>query len=542
MAEVKTVKTLVIDNFHGSMTQYFIGDINSGKCYIQDIFGYDPFSKPGLLTWNEDAVQIDSGGSVITDLIMAGKPRNESGITYVYCIGHTGRLYKIQVNDPTTYNPNYDNPVLLATLSAQSPTFTRGASIDFFGSTERIYIGHDKGVTRIDFDGTSETFVGALGSWTQNVPRPLQQFLGNLCIGNGTNIALIDSTATVTSYTKLSPAFPIGSQVRDMKVTPDGNYLQVVVTRQALGDITTTTPNTVITTPTDSYVFKWNGTDVGYTSFLSYPNITLGALALLGEKQYLFGFDVYGGAVFENNRKILTSLPRSGYCEPPQPGAVMPISNSMVTWFAPLRYIDHLEMIYLTYGTIAEAEVEPGYWANYDQIATGTETDTVRTPCQIMVSNFSNSPSGAGYTDDITGEAKIYFSTLETSPSPTTKYKFFKWNLVPTGDGTPVNEALYQTQNQAFSKKIKVGQIRIYGEPWVAGNGFRVELVGSNQNTISGSAKTFTAGSTLTIGNDFAWYNPDIPPQSSLGLRIWSTGSTNHTIIRVEIDYTHGGI
>ncbi len=149
------VKTLVIDNFTGGMTQYTDGDINSGRSNVFVSSGANPFARPGNLTWNPDSTQIDPAGSVITDLIMDGKERVENGILYVYAIGHTGRLYKIQVNDPSSYNADYDNPVLLATLTAETPTFTRGGSIDFFGSTERIYIGHDKGVTRIDFDGTT---------------------------------------------------------------------------------------------------------------------------------------------------------------------------------------------------------------------------------------------------------------------------------------------------------------------------------------------------------------------------------------------------
>lgn len=157
------MSTLVIDNFRGQLTNYQFGDINSGRSYVQVCAGQNPFIKPGQLTWGNKPVSIDPDGAVITDLILAGKERVESGVMYVYAIGHTGRLYKIQVNDPTTYNPNYDNPVLLATLSVNSPTFKRGGFIDFYGATNRIYIGHDKGVTRIDFDGTNETFVGVLG-------------------------------------------------------------------------------------------------------------------------------------------------------------------------------------------------------------------------------------------------------------------------------------------------------------------------------------------------------------------------------------------
>src|ERR1041385_8187905 len=120
----QTVTIKVIDNFGGRLTRYNFGDMNSGIAKYIATFGNDPFRFPGQLSWQETAIQIDSAGTVITDLIMDGKERVESGIVYIYCIGHTGRLYKIQVNDPSTYNPDYDNPVLLATLTVNSPTFT----------------------------------------------------------------------------------------------------------------------------------------------------------------------------------------------------------------------------------------------------------------------------------------------------------------------------------------------------------------------------------------------------------------------------------
>ena len=171
MAE-SPIKTLVIDNFQGRLTRYTDGDINSGFAKYTSTFGNDPFTAPGTLTWFEAPIQIDIAGDVITDLIMAAKTRLESGITYVYAIGHLGRLYKIQVNDPTTFEPNHDNPVLLATLTVNTPTFKYGSSINFFGSTEQIYIGHDKGATVIDFDGSSEAEVGSAASWTADVPSP----------------------------------------------------------------------------------------------------------------------------------------------------------------------------------------------------------------------------------------------------------------------------------------------------------------------------------------------------------------------------------
>lgn len=533
------VKTLVIDNFKGDMTPYLDGDINSGLAYVIEVFGYDPFIKPGNLTWYETATQIDAAGDVITDLVMAGKTRVESGIVYVYCVGHTGRVYKIQVNDPNTNNPNYDNPVLLTTITSGSPTFTRGGFIDFFGATEKIYIGHDKGVTSLNFDGTGEAVVGSALSWTQTVPRPLQQFLGKLYIGNGTNIAEIDSTATVTSYTKLSPGFTTGNQVRDLDVTPDGNYLQIVVTELALSSVVSTSTDTSILSPADSFIFSWNGTDLGYTSYITYPATTLSANHTFGQNQYVFGYDSRGGGVWNPVRKFLTSSPNSAFGDSPNPNAVFSESNLMYL-AGTLPYNGHLEMLLSMYGTDSDYEIQTGYWSPYSQPATSPETDVIRVPFCQMVSNWAQGSSSNGYTDQIFGEPKVYFSTLETSSGPTTVYRLYKWSTAPSGLGTAA-PGVYQTQNQIFSKKATIKEVRVYGEPWIAGNIFTIDLIGSAGTPISGASKTFTAGTNLTVGDDFAWYTPQCAPTYALGVRITNGGETNHTITKIEVDYAIGG-
>lgn len=533
-------KTLVIDNFRGSWTYFQEGDINSGRSYAQNSAGQNPFIKPGSLTWNNAPVQIDAAGSVITDLILAGKERVESGILYVYAIGHTGRLYKIQVNNPATFNPDYDNPVLVTTLTAQTPTFTRGGFIDFFGATEKIYIGHDKGVTSVNFDGTGEAFVGVLGSWTQNVPKPLKQFIGKLYIGNGTNIAEIDSTATVTTYTKLSPGFPDNTQVRDMDVAPDGNYLQIVVSRLALPDITATTQDTSSAANAESYIFKWNGTDTGYTSFDTFPSYSLTANTMFQNYQYTFGYDQFGGAVFNPKEKILwVSEARS-----PGPNAVVNMAN-MMGYGVPLFYSGVLELDFMSWGTFDFEIGHPlGYWDLFFMNATEPETDINRVPFIMPVSNTQFGSSSSGYVDNIIGTSKLYFSTLETSSAPTTKYRLYKWvpNVIQTvPDGEVLIDAVYQTQTQLFSKKVTVKEVRVYGEPWVADNSFRIDLIGSAGTPISGGSYTFTAGSTLTIGEDYAWYNPAMENTYALGVMVTNLGTSNHVINKIEIDYAEGG-
>jgi hypothetical protein len=536
------IKTLTIDNFRGSMTQYNIGDINSGLSFVDPTFGNDPFINPTNLTWSESATQIDPAGSVITDMILDGKERVENGILYVYAIGHTGRLYKIQVNEPTTYNPDYDNPVLLATLSVDSPTFTRGGFIDFFGSTERIYIGHDKGLNRIDFDGANESAVGTSASWTQNVPRPLRQFLGKLYIGNGTNIGEVDSTASVTTYAKLTPAFPVNTQVRDIDISSDGNYIEIVSSNLALPDITSATQNTTYTSSVGSYIFKWNGTDAGYTAYDTYPTFSLSANIMFQNNKYTFGSDLRGGAVFNPVDKIISTA----FQESPLPPAISSNGN-ILAWVSNFynNETGYLEMIYQIWGQ-QDFEIGTGYWCPFGLTATAPETDIIRIPCQIVVSNYGQGASSNGYTDNIFGLSKMYFSTLETSSGPTTAYRFYKWYPYTTNLHPPIVGAYYQTQTQLFSKKATIKELRIYSEPWVAGNSFSIDLIGSGGNGITNGSKTFTAQNSdatapMYVGTDYAWWNPDVAPTYALALGITNLGESNFVINKIEIDYTLGG-
>lgn len=532
------VKTLVVDNFKGSMTIYQNGDINSGKSFELNVAGYNPFVKPGCLTWSSAPTQIDAAGSVITDCILAGKERVESGILYVYAIGHTGRVYKIQVNDPSSFNPNHDTPVLLATLSSGTPTFTRGAFLDFFGATERIYIGHDKGTTRLDFDGSNETVVGSAVSWVQTVPRPLKQFIGKLYVGNGSNIAEIDSTGTVSDYTKLDPGFPDNTQVRDIDVSPEGDYLEMVVTRLALPDITSATQDVTSTANADSHIFRWNGIDIGYTSFVTYPSFSLTANTHFQDYQYVFGYDQFGMAVYSPREKIVSL----GKMMAPDPNAIISTGN-LLMWLAPLYYNGVLEVDLFAWGSL-DFEVGPGFWDLMFLNAATPEADIIRSPFMMSVSNAAQGSSSNGYTDNAYGFPKVYFSTIETSSTPTTDYKFYKWTPIANpnfSSGTVIANAVYQTQTQLFSKKITVKEVRVYGEPWASDNSFQVDLIGSNRASITNSSKTFTVGSNLTAGDDFAWYNPAIVPTYALGVMITNLGTANLVINKIEIDYTAGG-
>lgn len=536
------VKTLTVDNWGGRRGQYFFGDINSGMVppYPGLTFGSDPFITPGRLTWVEQPTQIDPNGTVITDLVMAGKERIEGNITYVYAIGHTGRVYKIQVNDPSSFNPDYDNPVLLTTLTVNSPTFTRGGSVDFFGSTEKLYIGHDKGLTTLNFDGTGEAFVGVLGSWTQTVPRPLKQFAGSLLVGNGTNLAQVDSTATVVSYSKFSPGFPIGTQVRDLDISNDGNYLQTVVTRLSLPDMTSTTQDDKFLGSTESYIFWWNGSDVGYTSYQIYPSFSLNANHTYANKQYVFGYDISGGAIFNPTEKILTQF----LSKSPMPNAVGSNANH-IGWMVPEWVGGFTKSSFSIFGAL-DMFVKEGWWRYFDLAAKSPETDVICNPFMIIVSGLVFGSSTNGYASGIASTGKIYFSALEASSAPTTAYRFYRWRpLYLTGISTPI-QGIYQTQVQLLSKKVKISQVRVYTNDIVANNSFQIGIIdpggSSTGTTVSGSTKVFTAGSTMAVGDNLMQYKPEIKPIYGIGLQIVNLGTVNMTINKVEIDYSDGGI
>lgn len=364
MAE-NPIKTVVIDNFTGRLTRLNYGDANSGYSRYQSTFGNDPFTNPSNLQWFEEPTRIDPTGSVITDLIMAAKSRLEAGITYVYAVGSLGRVYKIQVNDPTTYNPNYDNAVLLTTLTVNSPTFKYGASIQFYGATQKIYIGHDKGATSINFDGTSEAFVGDIAQWIQNVPRPSVNFTGITYWGNGTNIAAIDSTATVTTYAKLSPALPVGTQIRDIDVSPDGNYVQIVSSGIPQPDMTVSTQDTSSLSSSDSYFSYWNGTDTAITSYNPFLSYSINAHLSFGANEFTMGYDLGGAAIYQGSEKII-SLPNS-VC--PTPQGLYAIGNLL--GFGAPEYADGvLSASLITYGQY-DNEVPKGLFRFFRQASAG---------------------------------------------------------------------------------------------------------------------------------------------------------------------------
>lgn len=531
-------KTLIVSNFNGRATRFRDGDINSGKANYYVSWGYDTLEFNGTLTFSQGSTDITK--SVVTDLIMAGRIRVESAITYLYAIGHTGRLYKIQVNNTSTKNPDYDTPVLLATL-ANSQTFKFGASLEFYqgSGTEKIWIGHDTGLTKINFDGSNETnFTSA--SFVSNVPRQLFQFIGSLFFTNGSNIGYVDSTELVISYTKLSPGFPANMTSRDIRNTADGRYLVTVITRNPSGDNTLVVPNASEIAAMPSELVYWDGTSLAASSSTSFPSFTQTAYYTFSDFEYVFGYNIAGFALATPQKVII--LPE--FANSPHPNAVGSSGDFMgwgTTLFDPTT--GHTKAVLDLYGTI-DSETPVGLYRQLIQSSTLTGGDVVRIPFFSAISLGYQSGSTAGYYNASTnplgevGSGKTYFSTLEYD-GVNTHYGFYMFKNVQDFL-TTANTGVYETQHQIFTKKVKATEVRVYFEPVVA-NGvtsFQLDLVGINGAVISGTTKVFTP---VTTDGDRLKYVCEMAPQSCLGLRITNVGFLSPYIHRVEIDYIEAG-
>lgn len=535
--ESDNIKTLVIDKFNGRLTRYRDGDINSGMGNFYATWGIDTFQQSGTLQFVQSATDIKGG--VITDLIMAGKLRVESGITYMYAIGHLKRLYKIQVNDTATHNPDFDTPVLLTTL-ANSQTFQYGASLDFFtGSTEKIWIGHDTGVTKINFDGTGETNLAS--GWTANVPRQQAQFVGSLFFTDGSNLAEITTSETVVTHTKLSPGFPANMQARDLDTTPDGRYLVTTITRNQIGDMTLVLPNSGDIASMPSSIVYWNGTDAAASSFISFPSFSMTSYQTFSSYEYLFGYQI-GGAMLGTPQKVILV---DEFTNPPLPNAVGS-SGDFLSWASTVFDITtgHTSAMISLYGTI-DQETPIGHYRQLIKASTLSGGDVVRIPFYTSISSFIDAGSTSGYTTapfNLVGTGKTYFSTLEYDGT-NISYGFWRFKnaadfLSSTGAG------VYETQHQVFSKKIKPTQIRVYYEPTgsnVALVSFKIDLIGINGAVLAGGTYTFSSANQITATSDSANYAPTVGATPALGVRITNVGYITPFIHRIEVDYTNFG-
>lgn len=523
------MNTLTITNFGGPLTRRNVGDINSGQAKFETSWGYDPYSKPGSLTW------LEQPSSVLTLTGSAGpiaamKQRSEGAINYVYAIAKDKTLYKIATN--ANNNADINSPSIVGALGV-SPNFDVGGSMVFYGATEKIFIGGDNNVQRINFDGSNSSVVGG----TSGSPRPQALFLGKIYFGNRNNIGEIDSTETVTTLTKLSPGLPAGVYVRNLSVSPDGSYLEITATRNLGGNtIDGNTVDTTISAANESFKFYWNGIDDGVSAIENFGGVTLNSGVSFQDKRYTFGNDINGAALFSGAQKAIT-FPKMFS---PFPSAVLPIGNIVSFASHELDSIDNkFKMSLFAYGQ-GDSESPTGLFRFLRQGTGSGVNDVVAVPALLNVNNRLYVPSVWSYPGNIGGVSKVYISTTDGVASVQQLWKF---SLAPTGTGS-VLAGVYETQTALFSKKVAIKAVRLYTEPLVANNSFTIDLIGSGGSVMGSGSKIFTVGTNVTAGEDVVSWNPPTAPTAALGIRITNSsvlGTKNWTGLKLEVDIDDAG-
>lgn len=556
MKKPDEIQTKEITDFTGRLTRKKNGTLNSGLAKFSSSFGYDPFSKPGQLTWFEQPVDI--GGSVVVDLIVAAKqfvdPANPTG-TYVIAIGSSKKLYRINCNSIT--NANLDTPSVIGTLSNGSVNF--GASMEVYNTSSvlgnsKIFIGMDDRVTSINPDGSGETTIGTTNNYFSNVYRPLTQFVGKLVFGNKTNIGIIDSTGTITSTNiiggssilgQLSPTLPPETNITDLDISPDGNYLFMTSSGVVNENLTNVTGDRQASSASAGNIYKWNGVDAGATAKVTIPSYAVTALQTFLDTNMFFSDDSFGASISNGSQKVVTLQNNKS----PFSNSTL-INGNFISWIAPEVSPDsstiNASMYY--FGNLDE-ENPKGLWRVLRYTTSLTGGYVYQTPVNLLTNNKYSTVNNAINSVVTLGYGKHYFSTYEinasnTTPSNTTS-KFYRFLVTPTGSGTP-QLGVWETQNELFGKKISIAAIRVYTEPTATGNGFQVDIIGSNGAVVTDGTFTYSyaSGTDITLlqgALERINFNPNMGPLYSYAVRVTNTGTTNMTINKIEIDWGYSG-
>lgn len=533
--------TKVITNFGGRLTRIVNGDLNSGLAKFMSSWGYDPFTKPQNLTWFEQPTSIAG----ISDLMLAGKTRQESGTQYIYGISNGSNIYKINTNSIS--NPNLDSVVGIASIQSGA-NYKYGASIDFFGNTEKMYITSDNRVYAANFDFTSPSIIGST-SISSVAGHTLRPFVGKMMFGNGNTVGAIDVTGTITSsvrgtgqgniYSEINPPLPVSNKVQDVDLSPDGNYLMLTASEINPEDIS----NFDFATPSsgsEGFMYRWNGIDEAVTSLSKIPSYAVTAMQSYLNNNMFFSNDSFGVSMNDGITKLVT-LPDN---RSPLPNATL-VNGNFVSWVAPevIGTSSMVGSLYYFGGLDRENPVGLYRLLRYSPVlANGF---AVQTPLNILTNNFSKNLNASRSSVVTVGYGKHYISVHETSDADSADYKLLRFLVTSTGTGTP-QSGVYETQTELFSKRQTIKQVRVYTEPTVANNGFQLDCIGTDGAIITNGTFTYTfaAGTDETLlqgALERINFNPAMNDVYGLGIRLTNTGTVNMTIKKVEVDIESSG-
>lgn len=547
----ETGQTIAITNFSGQLTRTRNGTLNSGLAKFDTSFGYNPFYKPGQLSWYKATFDLSSVAS--SGIALAGTSRSESGTVATYVITSTGHLYRIVGEGGGSTD--------VRTLVTGSPTFTYGADITFYGVANTLYIAHDLGVTKIVIDA-SGNFVSeaVIGTWdaTHFTPivsrRSFAQFNGLLYATNSdasvtyaNNIAEISTGGVVNTYAKLSPSLPAGTYIRDLDISPEFTYMLISASLLPSELIAPVNDNGN-TASSNSFLYKWNGSDNGITTGLALPNFGVTALQSFGNNQMMFMYDTFGSSLWDGNQKVLTMRNNKS----PMPKATASTGN-FLTWTCP-DFAWNLDTqagsIYGSlyyYGSLDGGTV--GLWRMFRQ-ASAIGGTIYQMPYQSFTTNRYISVNTSDTVQVNSNGTHIFSFTDYSGSGGSTNFKLYGFYVSPPDDSplgwSGAMAGVYETQNELFSKRITIKQIRVYCEPTTSNTGFQIDIIDSAGKKVTNGTFTYTfvSGTNQTQlegAQERINFNPSIGDLYSFGLRITNTGSTNMFINKIEVDVDSSG-
>lgn len=531
-----------ITKFGGRLTRTRNGLIDSGLAKFDTSWGYNPFVKPGQLTWGKAPSIFYNNAD---GLVLSSVSRVESNVLQTYVITNAGKIIKFS-------GAGFSSSTI-ATLSSGSPTYTYGASIQFYGATDTLYIAHDKGVTKIKTDGSGETQIGTWDA-THFTPittkRSMIQFQGLLYVTNSdasvtyaNNIAEISLGGAVNSYAKLSPSFPVGTYIRDLDISPDLTYM-LISASYLPSELIAPVNDGVNSASGSSNLYRWNGTDVGVTNGVALPSFSTTALQSFGNSQYMFMYDTFGASLFENGKKTITLRNNKS----PFPDAVCSTGN-FLSWTCPETPYNLDAATYSMVGSMyyygsMDDSTPSGLWRMFRQ--TSASGVIYQVPWNQFSSNRYVSSNTTPTVSEITNGTHLLSLIDYTGSGGSTLNKYYAFDVSPSDTFTGPMLGVYETQNQLFGKRISLSEMRIYCEPTIANNGFQIDLIGSDGKIVTNGTfnYTYAAGTDITLAQgplERITFNTNLKNLYSVGVRITNTGTTNMTFNKVEIDWEYSG-
>lgn len=540
------IQTIEITNFGGRLTRIFDGDPNSGFAKFATSFGYDPFSKPNNLTWLYKPTDISDGviNNAILDAVVASEGIESR---FVYAMDNSESPTNIYQIDPTesatTDVPLFDSPSIIGLIPTSPSVMAYGGDIQQFNNN--FFYTTSSSVYRSSISGTLVPAIPINNSSViSGIYHPMAQFQGRLYVANQNQIMEI-TNSSIDNYTVLNPPLPVNSYIQALDVTPDGTQMIIAASYLYPTNISNPASKSDRGNPysMSSALFFWNGSDESYTSMLTLPSFPATALSTFLNGQYTFNNDGFGVGLYEGSQKLLT-LPAN--LSPMNHGATP--NGTFLTWAAPeiTGTINNntgggqASFTSLYYYGYLDGENQPGLWRMMRQAPTATNGRAWRAPLNMMVNNYSFSQTF------VAGWGKHYISVIEYDPDlEQNDYHLYRFVLPPAAN-TPPQLGVYETQNQIFSKRATVKQIRVYCETTVPNNGFQIDCIGSGGNVLTNGTfnYAYASGTDLTLlqgGLERIDFNPAMRDIYSLGIRVTNTGTTNMTIHKIEVDWTYSG-